>query len=52
MYRKSPTLLFAKICVYVGVCGEVCMKRRGPHRNSQNPAEKLVWDRDVQTALL
>lgn len=44
------------------VCVSVCMcvrslfgdsvKRRGPLPGSQNPAEELVWDRDVPTAPL
>lgn len=46
----------AKMCVSVSVCGRsllgVSMKRRGPHPGSQNPAEELVWDRDVPTAPL
>lgn len=45
------------LCVRVSVivCVEgvgVSMKRRGPNPGSQNPAEELVWDRDVPTAPL
>lgn len=43
----------AKKCVSVCVEGVgVSMKRRGPNPGSQNPAEELVWDRDVPTAPL
>lgn len=43
------------VCVSLNLCVEgvcVSMKRRGPHPGSQNPAEELVWDRDVPTAPL